>query len=290
MLTVLAKHNLPKTIEKPMNGDLYAIISTLNSVEKQADSLQWEQLSTMNVGGRMTLWFAVSPTARLQRTIYFVESGTKNEVFLVHYVKLGGTLPVAPKKVDLSSPEIHPEIDFSAMPTPQKVHPHDLLPYSTPLPTSPARFSSVSLPNPITKGSIVAPGFRQPPQVPTRGDSIDDVSRGLTNETGENNCFLNGVLQILWHCKPFNQFIVTQNHRCFGEESCLFCQLKVFSHFSLFLSCFLPFFRMYFRFSSPETLPVIPEYCSVQDPPESDPVHLELPLQPRRKIPAVQNG
>ena len=61
----------------------------------------------------------------------------------------------------------------------------------------------------------------------TAVDALDNVAKGLTNNVGEHNCFLNGVLQILWHCKSFHTFIATREHTCLGDLSCLFCQLKV---------------------------------------------------------------
>ena len=38
----------------------------------------------------------------------------------------------------------------------------------------------------------------------TRADGATDVAMpGLQNETGEYNCFLNVIIQCLWHCSDF---------------------------------------------------------------------------------------
>ena len=44
---------------------------------------------------------------------------------------------------------------------------------------------------------------------------LQSTHRGLSNKSGENNCFLNGVLQILWHNKTFRKCLLSiQHHVC----------------------------------------------------------------------------
>ncbi|CAH1795165.1 unnamed protein product [Owenia fusiformis] len=52
-------------------------------------------------------------------------------------------------------------------------------------------------------------------------------SKGLTNKPGENNCFLNSAVQVLWHLDIFRRsFRSLTGHACMGN-SCIFCALKV---------------------------------------------------------------
>lgn len=52
-------------------------------------------------------------------------------------------------------------------------------------------------------------------------------SRGLTNPTGENNCFVNSAVQALWHMDVFRKnFKRVDGHACMGD-ACIFCALKV---------------------------------------------------------------
>jgi hypothetical protein len=57
--------------------------------------------------------------------------------------------------------------------------------------------------------------------------------KGLENMFGENNCFLNVVIQALWHLKHFrNKFIVAEAHSHTTSKACVFCALKdIFVHF-----------------------------------------------------------
>ncbi|XP_075902382.1 inactive ubiquitin carboxyl-terminal hydrolase 54a isoform X2 [Nelusetta ayraudi] len=57
-------------------------------------------------------------------------------------------------------------------------------------------------------------------------------SKGLSNEPGQNSCFLNSALQVLWHLDIFRRsFRQLTSHRCM-EDSCIFCALKsIFSQF-----------------------------------------------------------
>lgn len=58
-------------------------------------------------------------------------------------------------------------------------------------------------------------------------------TKGLTNEPGENNCFLNSAVQVLWHLDVFRtNFSRFQGHNCVGEKSCIFCAMtKLFQRF-----------------------------------------------------------
>ncbi|XP_066304466.1 uncharacterized protein [Branchiostoma lanceolatum] len=52
-------------------------------------------------------------------------------------------------------------------------------------------------------------------------------SKGLLNAPGENNCFLNSAVQVLWHLDVFRRsFRQFSGHACMGN-SCIFCALKV---------------------------------------------------------------
>jgi len=62
------------------------------------------------------------------------------------------------------------------------------------------------------------------------------AAKGLKNGLGENNCFLNVVIQSLWHLKAFRtRFMEYQKHShedSTQEESCPFCALKIiFMHY-----------------------------------------------------------
>ncbi|XP_066534974.1 inactive ubiquitin carboxyl-terminal hydrolase 54a [Hoplias malabaricus] len=66
-------------------------------------------------------------------------------------------------------------------------------------------------------------------------------SKGLSNEPGQNSCFLNSALQVLWHLDIFRRsFRQLTTHKCM-EDSCIFCALK-----SIFVQ---------FQFSSEKVLP-----------------------------------
>uniref|UniRef100_A0A8C1Z0R9 Ubiquitin specific peptidase 54 n=1 Tax=Cyprinus carpio TaxID=7962 RepID=A0A8C1Z0R9_CYPCA len=66
-------------------------------------------------------------------------------------------------------------------------------------------------------------------------------SKGLINEPGQNSCFLNSALQVLWHLDIFRRsFRQITTHKCM-EDSCIFCALK-----SIFVQ---------FQFSSEKVLP-----------------------------------
>ncbi|XP_057378229.1 uncharacterized protein LOC130700222 isoform X1 [Daphnia carinata] len=51
-------------------------------------------------------------------------------------------------------------------------------------------------------------------------------TKGLLNAPGQNNCFLNSAVQVLWHLDIFRRsFRDLTGHACLGE-SCIFCALK----------------------------------------------------------------
>uniref|UniRef100_H3C4C9 USP domain-containing protein n=1 Tax=Tetraodon nigroviridis TaxID=99883 RepID=H3C4C9_TETNG len=57
-------------------------------------------------------------------------------------------------------------------------------------------------------------------------------SKGLSNEPGQNSCFLNSALQALWHLDIFRRsFRQLSDHKCLAD-SCVFCALKnIFAQF-----------------------------------------------------------
>ncbi|XP_063043027.1 inactive ubiquitin carboxyl-terminal hydrolase 53-like, partial [Engraulis encrasicolus] len=57
-------------------------------------------------------------------------------------------------------------------------------------------------------------------------------SKGLLNQPGQNSCFLNSAVQVLWHLDIFRRSLrQIPNHYCLGD-SCIFCALKsIFSQF-----------------------------------------------------------
>ncbi|KAF0686598.1 Aste57867_21603 [Aphanomyces stellatus] len=50
--------------------------------------------------------------------------------------------------------------------------------------------------------------------------------KGLRNDTGENNCFLNVVVQALFHLQTFQEaFATATSHTCAGDGRCVYCAL-----------------------------------------------------------------
>ncbi|XP_051936202.1 inactive ubiquitin carboxyl-terminal hydrolase 54-like isoform X2 [Hippocampus zosterae] len=66
-------------------------------------------------------------------------------------------------------------------------------------------------------------------------------SKGLSNEPGQNSCFLNSALQVLWHLDIFRRsFRQLTSHKCM-EDSCIFCALKnIFAQFQYSSETVLP--------------------------------------------------
>jgi len=60
--------------------------------------------------------------------------------------------------------------------------------------------------------------------------SVCIPSKGLFNGPGENNCFLNACVQLLWHLNVFRRsFRLLEGHAC-SENACIFCALKQLFH------------------------------------------------------------
>ena len=56
----------------------------------------------------------------------------------------------------------------------------------------------------------------------------DTINKGLSNDTGENNCFLNVVIQSLWHLNDFrSKFKEQATHEHDERSACIFCALEV---------------------------------------------------------------
>ncbi|XP_075154809.1 ubiquitin specific peptidase echinus isoform X2 [Haematobia irritans] len=56
--------------------------------------------------------------------------------------------------------------------------------------------------------------------------TIEPSSKGLLNGPGQNNCFLNCAVQVLWHLDAFRRSFRSLNqHVCSGQD-CIFCALK----------------------------------------------------------------
>ena len=56
------------------------------------------------------------------------------------------------------------------------------------------------------------------------------MDKGLVNNRGENNCFLNVVIQSLWHLESFRSTFFDWNiHKCdrTNTAACVHCALKV---------------------------------------------------------------
>ncbi|XP_064621877.1 uncharacterized protein LOC135484390 isoform X2 [Lineus longissimus] len=63
--------------------------------------------------------------------------------------------------------------------------------------------------------------------MPSRSRMSYTCTKGLQNAPGENNCFLNCAVQVLWHLDVFRRsFRILSGHACLGH-SCIFCALKV---------------------------------------------------------------
>jgi hypothetical protein len=67
------------------------------------------------------------------------------------------------------------------------------------------------------------------------------LKKGLKNE-GDNHCFLNVVIQILWHLPSFRSTFISAAHQCHDNELCVCCSLRrIFQDFeSSDASCIPP--------------------------------------------------
>lgn len=62
--------------------------------------------------------------------------------------------------------------------------------------------------------------------------SVPLDEKGLLNFIGENNCFINVVIQSLWHLEPFRSKFTTEDkvlrdHHHEDKESCVYCSLEI---------------------------------------------------------------
>ncbi|KAL9653871.1 hypothetical protein ABK040_012931 [Willaertia magna] len=68
-------------------------------------------------------------------------------------------------------------------------------------------------------------------------NNIITDKKGLVNQQGQYNCFINVVIQILWHLKTFREIFLKlpddlENHIHENPDSCVYCSLKnLFTHF-----------------------------------------------------------
>ncbi|KAM7408234.1 hypothetical protein PAMA_002096 [Pampus argenteus] len=73
---------------------------------------------------------------------------------------------------------------------------------------------------------VAAGGGGMPGMLTPRTMTSIAPSKGLSNEPGQNSCFLNSALQVLWHLDIFRRsFRQLTTHKCM-EDSCIFCALK----------------------------------------------------------------
>ena len=92
---------------------------------------------------------------------------------------------------------------------------------------------SVSTDNPINKIANVVEDFIDRIVPGDKGTRVDLTEpkpiKGLSNNIGEYNCFLNVVIQSLWNSRPFRElFLSIDKDRHFHKDpqSCVFCALK----------------------------------------------------------------
>lgn len=56
--------------------------------------------------------------------------------------------------------------------------------------------------------------------------------KGLRNELGQNNCFLNVIIQSIWHLSSFRTLISSASHRHREGTACILCTLQeLFTHY-----------------------------------------------------------
>jgi hypothetical protein len=61
--------------------------------------------------------------------------------------------------------------------------------------------------------------------------------KGLENKPGQHNCFLNVVIQSLWHLPTIRQILLEIPHHC-HKENCILCAIKVRCAFSFWRELF----------------------------------------------------
>jgi ubiquitin C-terminal hydrolase len=67
-----------------------------------------------------------------------------------------------------------------------------------------------------------------PSRFRNREKKYEDMSRkGLENRAGQHNCFLNAVIQSLWHLEDFRSTVLKQSFHSYDDRHCVFCALKV---------------------------------------------------------------
>jgi len=56
--------------------------------------------------------------------------------------------------------------------------------------------------------------------------SVPEGAHGLQNRSGDHNCFLNTVIQSLWHVESFRKkMLAATDHNC--SANCIFCAMRV---------------------------------------------------------------
>ncbi|ETV84501.1 hypothetical protein, variant 1 [Aphanomyces astaci] len=66
----------------------------------------------------------------------------------------------------------------------------------------------------------------KPPPPPPAHAEVPVTAKGLRNDTGDNNCFLNVVVQALFHLETFqSRWADTASHVCAGGGRCVYCAL-----------------------------------------------------------------
>ncbi|XP_076369153.1 uncharacterized protein LOC143256178 [Tachypleus tridentatus] len=63
-------------------------------------------------------------------------------------------------------------------------------------------------------------------QINPRHSISTGFSKGLLNKPGQNNCFLNSAVQVLWHLDTFRRNFRDLNGHFCTADSCIFCALK----------------------------------------------------------------
>ncbi|XP_042288359.1 inactive ubiquitin carboxyl-terminal hydrolase 54a isoform X2 [Thunnus maccoyii] len=93
-------------------------------------------------------------------------------------------------------------------------------------------FASGSGGSDVAAGGVGGGGGGMPGMLTPRTMTSIAPSKGLSNEPGQNSCFLNSALQVLWHLDIFRRsFRQLTTHKCM-EDSCIFCALKsIFAQF-----------------------------------------------------------